>query len=49
MSEVQEPQSQATDLLLSNGDVQEELNCPTEIKSLLARDEGKDADLRQGE
>jgi hypothetical protein len=36
MSKMQEPQSQAADLLLSNGDIQEKLGCPMEINSLLA-------------
>jgi hypothetical protein len=36
MSKMQEPQSQAADLLLSDGDVQEKLGCPLEINISLA-------------
>jgi|WetSurSiteA1Bulk_404760.scaffolds.fasta_scaffold316461_1 hypothetical protein len=35
MSEVQESQSQAANILLSNGDVQEKLNCLVELQGLL--------------
>jgi hypothetical protein len=36
MPKMQEPQSQAADLLLSDGDIQEKLGCPMEINSLPA-------------
>jgi hypothetical protein len=35
MSEMQEPQSQAADILISNGDVEEKLTCPMELRDLL--------------
>jgi len=31
MSEMQEPQSQTADILLSDGDVEEKLTCPMEL------------------
>jgi hypothetical protein len=48
MPEMQEPQNQATDLLLSNGDVQEKLGCPMENQGRLGS-ERMDMVFRQGE
>ena len=35
MSEMQESQSQAADILISNGDVEEKLTCPMELRDPL--------------
>jgi hypothetical protein len=35
MSEMQEPQSQTADILISDGDVEEKLTCPMELRDLL--------------
>jgi hypothetical protein len=48
MPEMQESQNQATDILFSNGDVQEKLGCPMENRGLHAS-ERMDIVPRQGE
>jgi hypothetical protein len=46
VSEMQEPQNQAADLLLSSGDLQEKLTCPAGMKTLPALEEALEV-LRQ--
>jgi len=48
MSKMQEPQSQAADILLSSSDVQEKLNCRIELQGFLASGR-TDSVPRQGE
>ena len=48
MPEMQEPQNQAADILLSNGDIQEELGCPLGQQGPLAS-ERVNIVFRQGE
>jgi hypothetical protein len=48
MPEMQEPQNQATDILFSNSDIQEELGCPKDKQGPLAG-ERMDMVFEQGE